>query len=187
MNAIITSSLYSLYSLSSPAVIRVVWVCVWNRHVWNKVDGSSWKTNECTCRLNGVLTACIRIQMLMKSSVQERLRSVNGREKRHPCIVDSTGIPKTTLHPYIISNGRHRYIISNACGQSVYISLWQFVCHSIGIVDFAKLKSCAKSANNACDISLKIPSPPPPWPHKKNKPMHWLTSATKLPNDMIPI
>lgn len=52
-------------------------------------------------------------------------------------------------------NGQHD-IISNAYGN-LFTQIWQFVWHfvcTLCIVN-SKLKSCAKSANNACDISFK--------------------------------
>lgn len=120
-----------------------------------------------------VLTACkrIRIRMLMKSFAQERemargwAANLNCRATAHTHTCERKLF--ASIHHFEWTPSLSFRMPTAICLHCTPTICLPFHWHC----GFPKLKSCAKSANNACDISLKIPP---------KKPMRWLTFATKI-------
>lgn len=154
MNTIITSSL--THSLTQPSTMCEC-ECETSTYKQSGMDRVEKLMNALVGWM--VLTACkrIRIWMLMKSFAQERKREEEQQiwiaEERHNTHTERKLF--ASIHHFKWTPPLSIRMPMAICLHCTPTICLPFHWHC----GFSKLKSCAKSANNACDISLKIPHP----------------------------
>lgn len=153
MNTIITSSLISLIN----SLTHSQRVCAGvSMSVKSARKQSGWiesrKTNECTCGLTTYrLDAADSMHTNSKADEivwPRNERSVRGRHRNY----GATCKTFASIHHFRMDATALSIQMPTAICLHCNDNLFAI---RVGIVDFRNWKSCAKSANNACDISLK--------------------------------